>query len=441
MKTNSRVLRPLIPCFFVLAGTLALVGTMAGSARGECVPAREPPASASGVTAANRELATNRFLAGNVLLEKQDYEGALDLFLRSRAIWYHWANTLNAAVCLAHLGRHHEALAMYEDVLRDFPNDIGADERERITGTIAKLEKLVFRIRMAETSGTLTVDTESCGTLPRAESIYLLPGVHLFRVRHAGNPERSVRVEGHAGAMRTLHLPPLPPKPSVSPPLPVKGQWFVQAAGGPAIGSVGDAFPGMSSINGFLVEMRDGYRFPNQITVGLNMGVVYASAAETPQTHSDPANNFTTFYLERYTLAQYGNVMFGWDPYVDRRFASLFRVGVGLLGGQSKNVLDAAATGRRMSIDALNFETEGREIVYSVTPFARFELGLVWQVKQIRVGFSAGAMILLQDGPNLADVNTFDPNSAFPIKVHFEHSLAYQFGFLLLPQIVVEYDP
>jgi hypothetical protein len=330
---------------------------------------------------------------------------------------------------------------MYEDVLRDFPNDIGADERERITGTIAKLEKLVFRIRMAETSGTLTVDTESCGTLPRAESIYLLPGVHLFRVRHAGNPERSVRVEGHAGAMRTLHLPPLPPKPSVSPPLPVKGQWFVQAAGGPAIGSVGDAFPGMSSINGFLVEMRDGYRFPNQITVGLNMGVLYASAAETPQTHSDPANNFTTFYLERYTLAQYGNVMFGWDPYVDRRFASLFRVGVGLLGGQSKNVLDAAATGRRMSIDALNFETEGREIVYSVTPFARFELGIVWQVKQIRVGFSAGAMILLQDGPNLADVNTFDPNSAFPIKVHFEHSLAYQFGFLLLPQIVVEYDP
>ncbi len=440
MKTHSRFLPPVMhsAIFSSMAAALTVV-TLVANAKGDCFPARESPNSSADVTVANRELAIRRFQMGNALLEKQDFEGALDLFLRSRALWYHWANTLNAAICLTNLGRYHEALAFYEEILRDFPNDINLDEREQITKTIEQLEKRVLRIQVDESSGTLKVDSDVCGALPRAEAIYLLPGVHVFRILHSKNPERSVLFDGHAGAIRTVRLPPLPPPPP--PPLasPSKGQWFVQASAGPAIGGAeSNSIPGLSSMSGYLVEMRDGYRFANQLAVGLNMGFFYVQPKEDRQTQFAQ-----TLYRTRPTLAEFIGISVGWDPHVDRRFASLFRIGIGVFGAQSKNVIEVDSGGRRLSIDDEKFDysAEGRDIVYSVNPYAGFEMGLVWHVERIRVGFSVGAMFLLQDGPLLPEAKVLNRGAPKPFKVNFAELGSYQSSFLFLPQIVFEYDP
>lgn len=436
MKTNSRVLRTVIRVALVSLGAFVAFGVMAGDARGDCVPAREPPASATGVTAANRELATNRFVAGNALLEKQDYEGALELFLRSRALWFHWANTLNAAVCLEHLGRHHEALAFYEEVLRHFSNNFSTKDREQIAKTIEQLQKRVLRVQIEDTSGTLVVDTDSCGTLPRAESIYLPPGVHVFRIMHAGNPERSVSIEGHAGAMRTLRLPPLPPPPSAPLPLPASGQWFVQAAGGPAVEGARSYWnSGIASMNGYLLALRGGHRFANQFVLGLDMGRFYAQQTEEDRLTHQPY----IFYRTRKTRADFMSLSLGWDPYDDRGFTSLFRIGIGILGAQSISVVDADKDSVRKSIDEMGFAVQGRSITYSVTPMADFEIGLVWHIERIRVGFSFETMFLLAAGSPLAEVSIAKKKDGEPFMLKYDVSPAYLPSFLFVPQIVVEY--
>lgn len=77
---------------------------------------------------------------GLVLLEAEDYAGALSAFERSRAVFRSYANTRNVALCLDALGRKKEALAMFETLLSDYAVKLGADER-------VVLEKRVTELR------------------------------------------------------------------------------------------------------------------------------------------------------------------------------------------------------------------------------------------------------------------------------------------------------
>lgn len=429
MKTHSRFLPPVMhgAIFSSMAAVLTVV-TLVANAEGDCLPSRESAASSTQVSAANRELAIRRFQLGNALLEKQDFEGALDLFLRSRALWYHWANSLNAAICLTNLGRYHEALAFYEDILRDFRSEIDIEEREQITKTIGLLEKRVLRIQVDESAGTLKVDSEVCGALPRAEAIYLLPGVHVFRILHSGNPERSVLFDGHAGAIQTLRMPPLPAPPPPSAPVIPNGHWFVQIGGGAAIGwtEIGQAF-----------EMSGGYRWPNQLAVGLSAGALPVESAEESRTSLDNRRLFRY----RATLAQFMGISASWEPLIDNHFAALFGIGFGIWGGQSKNVIEVNTESGRVSIDELGFLAEGRNIARWVTPYAAFKMGFLWHVQRIRIGLSFGLMVPFEAGPELDAAQIINPYADKPTKFVFNPAPSYNSSVLFLPQIVFEYDP
>src|ERR1700677_2207222 len=64
------------------------------------------------------------FQEGNTRRRAGDLPGALEFYLRSRAVVPSMPNTFNAAYCLLQLGRIDEALELYEEVLIRFRGEV-----------------------------------------------------------------------------------------------------------------------------------------------------------------------------------------------------------------------------------------------------------------------------------------------------------------------------
>ena len=160
----------------------------------------------------------------------------------------------------------------------------------------------------------------------------------------------------------------------------------------------------------------------------------------TPDEQSDyRVNGF--YFHNRPTFAPFMGVSAAWEPQIDSGTNALFRAAFGLMGAQSKNVVELFQNGARRSIDELGYVADGREIVRSVPPYAAFDVGLVWKKERIRVGFSIGAFLLLTEGPELPEVHVVTPVGQGNTTVTFEGGVAYLPSFLFVPQLVFGFDP
>jgi hypothetical protein len=168
------------------------------------VPAQEPPDQApqtepdsEAVTAEQARLdeAKELFRKANELRAAGDYEGALELYLRSRRVVPSVPNTLNAALTLDHLGRWDEALEMYESLLTSFP-DLDDKDRKSIGPAMRVLRT---RLGMLDVSsnvdGVLMIDGRQRGKLPLASPLPVLPGSRLVRVLKDGYDTFEQRIE------------------------------------------------------------------------------------------------------------------------------------------------------------------------------------------------------------------------------------------------------
>jgi hypothetical protein len=129
------------------------------------------------------EDARNELHKGLALFRAGDDERALAHFLRSRAIFPAKGNTLDAAICLEHLGRLDEALELYEEVVANFESAFTAEERASVPQAMASLRARVGSLVVsANVDGTVVIDGRARGKLPLAAAIRVMPGRHQLRV-------------------------------------------------------------------------------------------------------------------------------------------------------------------------------------------------------------------------------------------------------------------
>ncbi len=156
---------------------------LAASAR-----AVDPPETA-------RDEARARFERGVSLLRDDALEAALAEFLASRRLAPSRGNTRNAAVVLRRLHRFDEARAMFEALLREFP-DQSADDRAAIRRELDELEGAIGALEIAldEPGATVLVDGKERGRLPMPAPLEVSAGEHVVRVLRDGRAPFEARV-------------------------------------------------------------------------------------------------------------------------------------------------------------------------------------------------------------------------------------------------------
>jgi hypothetical protein len=133
------------------------------------------------------ESAKTLFRQGVTLLNAGDTERALEAFLRSRELVPSGKNTANAAICLERLGRHDEALEMYEEVLTRFAADLDEDDRASLVPVMQRLRQQIGYLELSSNvDGLVVVDGRSRGRLPLSTALRLLPGRRVVRVLKDG---------------------------------------------------------------------------------------------------------------------------------------------------------------------------------------------------------------------------------------------------------------
>ena len=161
----------------ILIAVLALVSAMPALAQPK--PTQPDPAQL--------ERARELFYQGNALREAGEYEAALAKYLESRALVASVPNTMNAALCLAHLERYDEALDLYEELVAELGKELDDANRKAVIAEIARLRPKVGSIDVvANVEAELVVDARPRGRLPRLRPVRVLPGKHVIRVLKEG---------------------------------------------------------------------------------------------------------------------------------------------------------------------------------------------------------------------------------------------------------------
>jgi hypothetical protein len=157
-----------------------------------------------------KQQAKQHFDRGLELIRQQAWGPALAEFLRSRELFATRGNTLNAGLALAKLGRHAEALELFETLLRDYP-DIPAGERRQVEAEVAELRKRVgfVQVENAPRGATVMIDGVVRGTTPLDAPIRVDSGTHLVRVFRSGAVPFEARVDVAGGELKRVQ-PTLP---------------------------------------------------------------------------------------------------------------------------------------------------------------------------------------------------------------------------------------
>jgi hypothetical protein len=169
---------------FVL--TALSLSSFAAAQPSPAAPAGASPPSTASPDAAKAE-AFRRFQAGLDHFDRQEWSAALAEFLKSRELYRTRAATKNAAICLRKEGRFDEALEMYEELLRDFPDlpqqdrDFAGREIQQLQGSIGAVD-----VRGAEPGATVVIDGRERGTAPVAGPLRVSAGSHVVRVFKEG---------------------------------------------------------------------------------------------------------------------------------------------------------------------------------------------------------------------------------------------------------------
>lgn len=165
-------------------------------------PALAVRAQAASPDARTLEQAKSSYRKGQARREAGDCKGALELYLKSRALVPSAQNTVNAGFCLGQLGRLDEALEMYETALAEFSDTMPADTRDTVKTEIARYREMLGGIDVsANVAGTLAIDGRSRGNLPLAKPVSVLPGDHDVRITMDGY--RPFQVSVRVGAAET----------------------------------------------------------------------------------------------------------------------------------------------------------------------------------------------------------------------------------------------
>lgn len=196
-------------------GLALLLGWPAGAG------ADPPPAPAASPEALTR--AKEEFRKGVGFFEAGDLERALLFFRRSHEIFPSKQNTTNAALVLDRLGRHDEAIELYEEVIGKFQGELSEAERAEVPQILAGLRAKVGELRInASVEGAVVIDGVPRGrTAPTP--LLVLAGRHRVRVLKDGYEPFEAQVSVEAGGRASVE--------ATLAPLRAVGRLRVEAAG------------------------------------------------------------------------------------------------------------------------------------------------------------------------------------------------------------------
>lgn len=144
--------------------------------------------------------ARGHFERGLSLFDEEAWDAALVEFQRSREIFPTRAATKNAAICLRRLHRFDEALDMFDNLLREFP-DLPPADKALVEREVSELRNRVgtVDIRMTEPGATIVIDGRDRGTSPPPAPLRVSVGSHLVRVVKKGFSTFEKRVDVSGG--------------------------------------------------------------------------------------------------------------------------------------------------------------------------------------------------------------------------------------------------
>jgi hypothetical protein len=151
-----------------------------------CLALIAPPAHAD--TPETKTAALRHFQIGVELVDARAWDAALAEFSRSRELFPTKNALKNAALCLRELGRHDEALDMYERLVRDFGVELTPADRKAVDDDVAKISRYTAAIAIdSDPAGAaVTIDGRTRGVTPLASPVRVTVGTRAVRVFKEG---------------------------------------------------------------------------------------------------------------------------------------------------------------------------------------------------------------------------------------------------------------
>jgi hypothetical protein len=406
---------------------LALLGALGASfvlaSPAIAAPPAPPAVAGKGSLARAREL----FFKGVTEQSAGNWAQALAYFQQSLAESSTWRSTLNAASCLAKLGRYDEALDTYDGLLASFAAELDPADRAKIDAAIAYLQQKVATVEITANLGaTILLDGRSRGEVPRNGPLvlHLTADTHRMEIVKSGFKPYD-RTMAFVAGDRVLvqadleRLPGLAPEPAPTPraPRPSRPHPFLSAfSGGVLSGSLGSTVERRESglprslVGGFFGGARGGYAFSSGLAIEVSAG--YLAAVSSLHRTVDSAYFFDKSTSQKTPLAydlhdtlRIRGPFFGlgasYRIALDDRLSLLARTTFGLLVARSTDpVTGKVCSGAGCAPnDGVSVVVNGNaQILESTSGFLLPELGVETTRGAFRASLSLGLFIFTSDG-------------------------------------------
>lgn len=396
----------------------ALLAATAAPAAAAAPPA--PPRALSPTERLDR--AKELFNRGNELLQEGRREEALDHFLRSRELVPSYGNTRNAANCLDILGRHDEALAMYEALLDGFGAELDREDRAVVDRRMAELEAGMGALVIeANVDGEVLLDDRPRARLPLDRPLRVMGGRRRLRVVRAGYEpfETTVDIKPRVPMLVEARLrPALPdeaPPPPPPPPSAFAPGWFFEAFGGyaagPNLGSDAEAAAAANCPSGRCpgaggpwIGVRGGYLLESGLAFELSgafldLASSFRRSIDIPE--PGEATSLGSYQLDHRVLLRQSLLGVGISYHlpIAWRLSGLARMTVALGSAQAADDVRGVA----VDTDGRSFgpvSISGRErTLRAAAGLVIPELGLEASWGPLRAGLSVGLLISPSAGP------------------------------------------
>jgi len=365
-------------------------------------------------------MAKELFREGIALLKVGDYEGALDYFLQSRDVLPSYQNTRNAASCLDRLGRHDEALEMYQALLLEFSGGLGPADRAQLEARMADLRRRTATLEVtSNVDGTLLIDGRPRGRLPLRRPLRVNGGWRVVRVAKEGYRTYEATVDARPGfnvvvEARLARIGPLPPPPPPPPPPPYRmAGWFIDAYGGFAGGAPlasdaeriaeetceGGACPGAS---GYLLGVRAGYAWDFGLALELCGGAMNLTSAFNRTLRDSSSGRAINYRIDDEVLWRGALVGAGlsYRLRIGPWLGLLGRFTAGLASAQTAERIQGTASTLLAPADQVDVVVTGRDrVLRSIPPFVMPEIGALGEWGPLHVGLTLGLGMMMADGP------------------------------------------
>lgn len=156
----------------------------------------------------NKIEAEEHFKKGVILMQQENWEGALVEFEESLKLYPTKSALFNKGMCLKALHRYIEALTIFEEYLERYGNEIDDARRKEVLENIEEIRALIGKLELVVNvdGAQIYINDKKVGESPLKEPIILASGVYKLRVERSGYETYQREIEIIAGKTKSLEV-------------------------------------------------------------------------------------------------------------------------------------------------------------------------------------------------------------------------------------------